>query len=117
MPRRTVAPASPCSRALRTIHSYSGRPEWWSLSPMKMRRRQPSLGRTMTSPPDKMRGDPAQPDRSDGDHQVRGDVGRGERPASVAQQVDRLVPERREGGEAAENADDEESPRLGREEP
>ena len=39
--RPAVAPAIPCSRACSIIHSYNAAPPCLSLSPKKMRRRQP----------------------------------------------------------------------------
>src|SRR4029453_5381193 len=117
MPRMTVAPARPRSRALSTSHSYSGLPSCLSSSPTKRRSRQPSWGRTTGLPPEKGRDHPAAPDGCQADRDPESHVRERENQGAVAKRVHALVGERRKGREAPEQPDDEERAGLRRHEP
>src|SRR5690349_15015753 len=82
-PVKTVAPAKPASRALRTIASYAGRPSHLSASPTKMRSRQPCSGIFMLPTPSRRRARALQfaaaqgvsyHDQSESEHVVRKEV-------------------------------------------
>src|SRR5688500_2199411 len=115
IPRRTVAPARPASRAASTIASWSGRPSQWSLSPTKMRSSCPSPSNFIaisSHAGGAQRGAP-QPHRGEPGRHAACRVDQREPGLVRAQQLERLPAEGREGGEAAEDADHEEDARVG----
>src|SRR5262245_5185169 len=98
MPRQTVAPASPSSRALWTMTSYSGRPSQRSDSPTKMRSSLPSpviFIADSQHPTDHG----TDPDRGQAADHRGGHAAQREDGLAVAQQGERFVAEGRHGGE------------------
>src|SRR3990170_1045380 len=112
MPRRTVAPASPCSRAFSTMARCSGFPCQWSLSPMKMRRRTASVpDSTSLSPPGAH-----QPVTGCEQHESAGQaqqhIQRGPDRFAITRELPALICERGERRHAAQQPDRQERPQL-----
>src|SRR4051812_21656786 len=101
-PLTTVAPARPRLRASRTIASYNGFPCQRSASPTKIRSSLPSAGSDISCP-----------QSDDSRSHLADDVEGCPEKLSVAQELERLERKRGERRESAEDADEEEGPRLG----
>src|SRR5262245_21526885 len=80
---------------------------------MKMRSKYPSTGSIMVSSPNLVAEHTAEPYRAQAQHQLAGDVDKGQEVFAVAPEVHRLVAEARKGREPAQDADDDERARFG----